>query len=140
MAIVNVASTASRVSRPGSAAYSASKFALIGWSDGLHVEEAEHGVHVGVVLPGFIRTEGFPAAELPRFMVSEPPIVADAIWQVGPGREGGAVRPAAVLHRVGDAAAGAGAAAPSAGARRLDDGDLGQGGVTPDRSVSRHSR
>jgi short-subunit dehydrogenase len=85
VSIVNVASTASRVSRPGSAAYSASKFALIGWSDGLNIEEAEHGVHVGVVLPGFIRTEGFPAAELPGFMVSEPPIVADAIWQVGPG-------------------------------------------------------
>ena len=85
VAIVNVASTAARVSRPGSAAYSASKFALIGWSDGLNIEEAEHGVHVGVVLPGFIRTEGFPAAELPGFMVSETPIVADAIWQVGPG-------------------------------------------------------
>jgi short-subunit dehydrogenase len=85
VSIVNVASTAARVSRPGSAAYSASKFALIGWSDGLNIEEAEHGVHVGVVLPGFIRTEGFPAAELPGFMVSEPAIVADAIWQVGPG-------------------------------------------------------
>jgi short-subunit dehydrogenase len=85
VSIVNVASTAARVSRPGSAAYSASKFALLGWSDGLHVEEAEHGVHVGVVLPGFIRTEGFPAAELPKFMVSEPEIVADAIYQAGPG-------------------------------------------------------
>jgi short-subunit dehydrogenase len=85
VSIVNVASTAARVSRPGSAAYSASKFALIGWSDGLHVEEAEHGVHVGVVLPGFIRTEGFPAAELPKFMVSEPEIVAEAIYQTGPG-------------------------------------------------------
>jgi short-subunit dehydrogenase len=85
VSIVNVASTAARISRPGSAAYSASKFALLGWSDGLHVEEAPHGVHVGVVLPGFIRTEGFPAAELPKFMVSDASIVADAIWQVGPG-------------------------------------------------------
>ncbi len=85
VSIVNVASTAARVSRPGSAAYSASKFALVGWNDGLHVEEAPNGVHVGVVLPGFIRTEGFPAAELPKFMVSEPPIVADAVWQTGPG-------------------------------------------------------
>jgi uncharacterized protein len=85
VSIVNVASTASRVSRPGSAAYSASKFALLGWSDGLHVEEAPHNVHVGVVLPGFIRTEGFPAAELPKLMVSEAPVVAEAIYQAGPG-------------------------------------------------------
>ncbi len=64
VAIVNVASTASRVSRPGSGAYSAAKFALAGWSDALYSEEAEHGVHVGLVLPGFVATEGFPAAEL----------------------------------------------------------------------------
>jgi short-subunit dehydrogenase len=85
VSIVNVASTAARVSRPKSAAYSASKFALIGWSDGLHVEEQEHGVHVGVVLPGFVKTEGFPAAELPSAIVSTPNVVADAIFEVGPG-------------------------------------------------------
>jgi short-subunit dehydrogenase len=83
--IVNVASTAARVARPGTGGYSASKFAFAGWSDSLRGEEAEHGIHVGLVLPGFIRTEGFPAAELPRFMVSEPPIVADAIYEAGPG-------------------------------------------------------
>src|SRR6201989_815356 len=63
-AIVNVASTAGRVSRANSGAYSASKFALIGWTDALNLEEAPHGVHVGMVLPGFIPTEGFPQAEL----------------------------------------------------------------------------
>jgi short-subunit dehydrogenase len=83
--IVNVASTAARVSRPGAGAYSASKFALAAWNDALAIEEREHGVHVGMVLPGFIRTEGFPAAELPGFMVSEAPVVADAIYEVGPG-------------------------------------------------------
>jgi uncharacterized protein len=45
-AIVNVASTAGRVSRANSGAYSASKFALIGWTDALSLEEVEHGVHV----------------------------------------------------------------------------------------------
>ncbi len=90
VAIVNVASTAGRVSRPRAGAYSASKFALAGWTDALHGEEAEHGVHVGLVLPGFIKTEGFPAAELTgkavtRWLVSEPEHVADAILLAGPG-------------------------------------------------------
>jgi short-subunit dehydrogenase len=82
-AIVNVASTAGRVARAGSGAYSASKFALIGWSDALHLEEREHGVHVGLVLPGFIRTEGFPATELPRLIVSTTDVAAEAIVDAG---------------------------------------------------------
>jgi|SRR5579875_3802339 len=90
VAIVNVASTAARVARPRSAAYSAAKAALAGWSDGLYAEERSHGVHVGLVLPGFVRTEGFPARELlasarTRWLVSEPEAVAEAILQAGPG-------------------------------------------------------
>jgi uncharacterized protein len=89
-AIVNVASTAGRISRPNSGAYSASKFALIGWTDALSLEEAPHGVHVGMVLPGFIPTEGFPATELrqkaaTRLILSTPDKVAAAIVEVGPG-------------------------------------------------------
>jgi len=47
-------------------------------------------VHVGLVMPGFIRTEGFPAAELrekafTRWIVSEPEKVAEAIYECGPG-------------------------------------------------------
>ncbi len=89
-AIVNVASTASRVARARSGAYSASKFALAGWTDSLHLEESAHGVHVGMVLPGFVRTEGFPATELrekalTRWIVSEPEKVAEAIFEAGPG-------------------------------------------------------
>ena len=90
--IVNVASTAGRVSRARTGAYSASKFALIGWSDSLYAEERPNGVHVGLVLPGFIRTEGFPATELrekalTRWIVSEPEKVAEAIHECGPGRK-----------------------------------------------------
>jgi short-subunit dehydrogenase len=90
ISIVNVASTAGRVSRANSGAYSASKFALIGWSDALHLEERAHGVHVGLVLPGFVKTEGFPAKELlgraaTRWIVSSPEVVAEAIFDAGPG-------------------------------------------------------
>ena len=89
-AIVNVASTAARVARAGTGAYSASKFALVGWSDALRAEEARHGVHVGLVLPGFVKTEGFPSTELlerraTRWMVSTPEAVAEAIMAAGPG-------------------------------------------------------
>jgi len=89
-AIVNVASTAGRVARANSGAYSAAKYALAGWSDALHLEEQPHGVHVGLVLPGFVATEGFPQAELvgnprTRWIVSSPEKVADAIWDAGPG-------------------------------------------------------
>ena len=88
--IVNVSSTAARVSRGNSGAYSASKFALAGWSDALHLEERDHGVHVGLVLPGFVSTEGFPQKELTdkaltRWMVSTPEKVAEAIMDAGPG-------------------------------------------------------
>jgi short-subunit dehydrogenase len=90
-AIVNVASTAGRVARAGSGAYSASKFALAGWSDALFAEEHAHGVHVGLVLPGFISTEGFPQSELTakpwtRWIVSTPDKAADAIYEAGIGR------------------------------------------------------
>jgi uncharacterized protein len=87
-AIVNVASTAGRVARARTGAYSASKFALIGWTDALYSEERTHGVHVGLVLPGFIATEGFPATELrekalTRWTVSRPEKVAEAIVETG---------------------------------------------------------
>ena len=89
-AIVNVTSTAGRVARGGTGGYSASKFALTGWTDALHLEEAARGVHVGMVLPGFVATEGFPQRELvdrllTRWIVSTPEKVAEAIVDAGPG-------------------------------------------------------
>lgn len=87
-AIVNVASTAGRISRAGAGAYSASKYALAGWTDSLYLEERPGGVHVGLVMPGFIATEGFPAAELrakliTRWLVSTPEKAAEAIADAG---------------------------------------------------------
>jgi short-subunit dehydrogenase len=87
-AIVNVASTAGRIGRPAAGAYSASKAALAIWSDALRAEEHARGVHVGVVMPGFIPTEGFPQRELAqkrttRWMLGTPEQAADAIAEVG---------------------------------------------------------
>ena len=88
--IVNVSSVAGRVGRPTNGAYAASKFALAGWSESLGGEEEANGVHVGVVLPGFISTEGFPHSRLrastrTRWLVSTPERVARAIVAAGPG-------------------------------------------------------
>jgi short-subunit dehydrogenase len=88
--IVNVSSVAGRVAYPRGGAYSASKFALAGWSEALAQEEAEHGVHVGLVLPGFVATEGFPQSDLTgsattRWLVGRADEVADAIVRAGPG-------------------------------------------------------
>lgn len=88
--IVNIASTAGRISRAGAGAYSASKYAVVGWSDALFLEERPNGVHVGIVFPGFIKTEGFPADELTgkaltRWLVVEPDKAAEAIYEAGPG-------------------------------------------------------
>ena len=59
-------------------------------ADALCAEERPHGVHVGLVLPGFIVTEGFPQRELvehplARLIVSSAENVAEAILDAGPG-------------------------------------------------------
>ena len=96
--IVNVASVAGRVARATAGSYGASKAALIGWTDALHLEERAHGVHVGLVLPGFVSTEGFPQDSLrrnpaTRWIVSKPEKVADAIVDAGPGGRGERIVP-----------------------------------------------
>jgi uncharacterized protein len=88
VSIVNVSSTSGRVARGKAGGYSAAKFALAGWSDSLAAEEQVNGIHVGLVLPGFISTEGFPQAELVahpilRRIVSKPEVVAEAIVECG---------------------------------------------------------
>jgi NAD(P)-dependent dehydrogenase (short-subunit alcohol dehydrogenase family) len=54
--IINVASMAGRIGVPGEAAYSASKFALVGYSEALRHEVAPFGIHVSLVEPGFFQT------------------------------------------------------------------------------------
>jgi uncharacterized protein len=62
--IVNVGSMASRIAVGGSSAYTASKFALAGWSEALHYELAGRDIRVSLILPGLIPTEGFPQSDL----------------------------------------------------------------------------
>jgi len=62
--IVNVASMAGRVAAPGMPAYTASKFALVGWSESLAATIRHRRIHVASVEPGFVPTEGFPQSEM----------------------------------------------------------------------------
>ncbi|EKF20627.1 SDR family NAD(P)-dependent oxidoreductase [Nitratireductor pacificus] len=54
--IVNTASLAAKVGAPLLAHYSASKFAVVGWTQALARELAPRGIRVNAVCPGFVRT------------------------------------------------------------------------------------
>jgi NAD(P)-dependent dehydrogenase (short-subunit alcohol dehydrogenase family) len=54
--IVNVASIGGKVAIPHMLPYTASKFALVGLSNGFHTELAKDGIYVTTVCPGLMRT------------------------------------------------------------------------------------
>ena len=54
--IINTASLASKVGAPFLAHYSASKFAVVGWTQALAREHAKDGIRVNAVCPGFVKT------------------------------------------------------------------------------------
>ncbi|QRN95332.1 SDR family NAD(P)-dependent oxidoreductase [Archangium violaceum] len=60
--IVNISSIGGKVSIPHLLPYSASKFALVGLSDGLRAELAQDGILVTTVCPGLMRTGSPPNA------------------------------------------------------------------------------
>ncbi|CAN5440314.1 SDR family oxidoreductase [soil metagenome] len=61
--IVNIASFGGRVSVPHILPYSASKFALVGLSEGLRSELTKEGIYVTTVCPGMLRTGSHLQAE-----------------------------------------------------------------------------
>lgn len=80
--IVNVASVAASFGLPGIASYCASKFAMLGFSEGLKHELKGTGVGVTVVSPIMVRTNFFdhPSFEgMPKSFSLDAQTVADAI-------------------------------------------------------------
>lgn len=77
--IVNISSIGGKISVPHLVPYSVGKFALAGFSEGLHAEILKDGVHVTTVYPGLMRTgsprnatfKGKHRAEYAWFSVSD---------------------------------------------------------------------
>ena len=87
--IVNTASLAAKVGAPLLAHYSASKFAVLGWTQALARELAPSGIRVNAVCPGFVKTgmqEREIAWEAELRGVSPERVVADYIAQTPLGR------------------------------------------------------
>ncbi|MBA3691329.1 MAG: SDR family NAD(P)-dependent oxidoreductase, partial [Actinobacteria bacterium] len=80
--VVNVASLAGRFATPGASIYSATKHAVVAFSEALNYEGEPQGVLVTAVNPGFVPTEGFPAAGRPSILTLTPDRIADAIVRV----------------------------------------------------------
>lgn len=84
--IINVASLAGVSAFPGLATYCATKHAVIGFSEALHLELAAAGIGVTAVLPGVVRTELSAGHGVPRWVrpISEvdPEQVAEAVVAV----------------------------------------------------------
>lgn len=60
--IVNISSIGGKIAVPHLLPYSASKFALVGLSDGMRAELSRHRIHVTTVAPGLMRTGSPPNA------------------------------------------------------------------------------
>lgn len=87
--LVFISSLSGKAASPGTSVYSATKFGLRGFSQGLREDLRDHGVGVSTVFPGFISDAGMFAdsgAELPKGVKTRTPeqvadAVADAVIQ-----------------------------------------------------------
>lgn len=98
--IVNVASVAGKKGMPGSSAYSASKFGVVGFTESLAREQAEHGILATAICPGFVDTPMVAGAPVPASEMIQPEDVAATVLyllELGPN----ATVREIVLDRVG---------------------------------------
>ncbi|GAB4075727.1 SDR family NAD(P)-dependent oxidoreductase [Nostocoides australiense] len=82
--LVNLASAAGLTANPRMAAYAASKWAVVGWSDSVRLEleqAGHHHVKVTTVCPYYVKTGMFDGARsAPLLPLLEPEDVVDGTW------------------------------------------------------------
>ena len=82
-AVINIGSVSGKSGEANGAAYSASKFGLIGFTQSLYEEVREHGIKVAVILPGFVDTPMIPPVKhLDRSKMIHADDVAQAVLYV----------------------------------------------------------
>jgi short-subunit dehydrogenase len=82
-AVINVGSVSGKSGEANGAAYSASKFGLIGFTQSLFEEVREHNIKVAVILPGFVDTPMIPPVKhLDRRKMIQADDVAQAVLYV----------------------------------------------------------
>ncbi|MBI3782321.1 MAG: SDR family oxidoreductase [Deltaproteobacteria bacterium] len=78
--IVNTASMAGLMAAPLATVYCTTKHAVVGLSRALRIEAREHGVRVGVLCPGVIRTPILTGGHYGRFTKKVPDEVTLKMW------------------------------------------------------------
>jgi 3-oxoacyl-[acyl-carrier protein] reductase len=82
-AVINIGSVSGKSGEADGAAYSASKFGLIGFTQSLFEEVREHNIKVAVILPGFVDTPMIPPVKhLDRSKMIQADDVARAVLYV----------------------------------------------------------
>jgi short-subunit dehydrogenase len=82
-AVINIGSVSGKSGEANGAAYSASKFGLIGFTQSLYEEVREHNIKVAVILPGFVDTPMIPPVKhLDRSKMIQADDVAQSVLYV----------------------------------------------------------
>jgi short-subunit dehydrogenase len=99
--IVNLASIAGTIPTPGLAVYGATKAALIGFTNSINREEADHGVRAVAICPAFVATKMTDWTGLPAEEMIQPEDVAELVRTVLKLSPRARV-PQIVIERLGD--------------------------------------
>jgi short-subunit dehydrogenase len=80
--VVNVASLAGRFTAPGAAVYTATKHAVVAFSESVFFETEPDGVLVTALNPGFVATEGFTQEGLVRKVTMRPERIGESVVKI----------------------------------------------------------